>query len=61
MSDAVVKHILARKSGAIILPASSSVATFIRSFPSWLQEWLRSSFSLKVMRVRNEFWSRKSL
>ncbi|ODM18354.1 hypothetical protein SI65_06225 [Aspergillus cristatus] len=43
VSDAVVKHILAR------------------SFPLWLQEWLRSSLSLKVMRVRNEFWSRKSL
>lgn len=59
VSGAVVKHILERKSGSIILPASSSVATFIRSFPSWLQEWLRSSFSLKVMKVRNEFWSRE--
>ncbi|EYE96281.1 SDR family oxidoreductase [Aspergillus ruber CBS 135680] len=59
VSAAVVKHILERKSGSIILPASSSVATFIRSLPSWLQEWLRNSFSLKVMRVRNEFWSRE--
>lgn len=58
VSDAVVKHILERKSGSIILPASNSVATFIRSFLSWLQEWL-SSFSLKVMKVRNEFWSRE--
>lgn len=61
VSDAVIRHILARESGAIILPASSSVATLIRSFPSWLQEWLGNSFSLKVMSVRNEFRSRKSL
>ncbi|ODM18246.1 hypothetical protein SI65_06117 [Aspergillus cristatus] len=59
VSGAVVKQIIAKKSGSVILPASVSFATLIRSFPSWLQEWLRSKFSAKVKRVRDEFWSRK--
>lgn len=51
VSEAIVDHILSRKSGQIILPRNLSVAGSLRAFPIWLQEVIRSFVSRIVRRV----------
>ena len=52
VSQAVVEHLVNRKSGLTVLPRHSSVIGSLRAFPLWLQEAVRSYFSSFVMRVR---------
>ncbi|KAE8135655.1 hypothetical protein BDV38DRAFT_272674 [Aspergillus pseudotamarii] len=52
VADAVVSHILRWESGQLFLPATYSVVSLLRSFPSWLQESVRNSQS-EVLRVDN--------
>lgn len=49
VSEAVLDHILSRKSGQIILPRALSLAGSLRALPLWLQEAIRS-FSSKIVR-----------
>ena len=51
VSEAVLEHILTRKSGQIVLPGHLSVAGALRALPLWLQEPVRSFFSKVVRRV----------
>ncbi|KAE8149152.1 hypothetical protein BDV25DRAFT_6697 [Aspergillus avenaceus] len=57
ISSAVVEHVLAKKSGQLILPTNAVVLSFARLIPWWLQEWLRDRFSLVLKRVRDDVWS----
>ncbi|OQE87899.1 hypothetical protein PENNAL_c0018G03665 [Penicillium nalgiovense] len=51
VSQAVVEHIVTRKSGQIIVPRHLSVAGSLRALPLWLQEVIRSYFSRIILRV----------
>ncbi|CAG7928937.1 unnamed protein product [Penicillium olsonii] len=51
VSEAVLEHIITRKSGQIVLPGHLSVAGALRALPLWLQEPVRSFFSKVVRRV----------
>ncbi|KAJ5959151.1 uncharacterized protein N7479_006301 [Penicillium vulpinum] len=52
VSQAVVEHIVTRKSGQTILPRHASVFGSLKALPLWLQEAIRSYFSSIVWRVR---------
>ncbi|KAJ6096870.1 hypothetical protein N7486_007616 [Penicillium sp. IBT 16267x] len=53
VSDAVIKQIVSKRSGQVILPRHLSLAGSIRAAPLWLQEMIRPYFSKIVRRVRN--------
>ncbi|KAJ5186065.1 Short-chain dehydrogenase/reductase SDR [Penicillium cf. griseofulvum] len=52
VSDAICKQILAQTSGQIILPASQSVASWVRAMPAWMQEGVRSFASSALIKMR---------
>jgi hypothetical protein len=52
VSQAVVEHIVTRKSGQTIVPRHASAVGSLRALPLWLQEAMRSYFSSIVLRVR---------
>ncbi|CAG8910237.1 unnamed protein product [Penicillium egyptiacum] len=51
VSQAVVEHIVNRKSGQTIVPRHSSVVGSLRALPLWLQEAIRSHFSSTLLQV----------
>ncbi|OQE22221.1 hypothetical protein PENFLA_c013G07812 [Penicillium flavigenum] len=51
VSQAVVEHIVTRKSGQTIIPRHVRVAGSLRALPLWLQEAIRSYFSSIILRV----------
>jgi hypothetical protein len=51
VSQAVVEHIVTRKSGQSIIPRHCSVAGSLRGLPLWLQEAIRSYVSSIILRV----------
>ncbi|KAJ5383407.1 Short-chain dehydrogenase/reductase SDR [Penicillium concentricum] len=52
VSQAVVEHIVTRKSGQTIVPRHASAVGSLRALPLWMQEAMRSYFSRIVLRVR---------
>ncbi|KKZ61467.1 hypothetical protein EMCG_00129 [[Emmonsia] crescens] len=48
VSNAVVKQILAQRSGQVILPQGSSWFSMLRAFPTWMQEGVRRGGSKKL-------------
>ncbi|KAJ5165948.1 hypothetical protein N7492_006244 [Penicillium capsulatum] len=51
VSEAIIDHLVSRKSGPILLPRTLSLAGALRALPLWLQEYVRAYFSKVVRRV----------
>jgi hypothetical protein len=52
ISKAVIKQIVTRTSGQVIIPSSHTVVSMLRAFPLWLQEVVRSKGSKGLVRLR---------
>ncbi|RWA04219.1 hypothetical protein EKO27_g10882 [Xylaria grammica] len=48
VADAILAQILKGTGGQVIIPGSSSVASFLRSFPNWTQEIVRDHIGKKM-------------
>lgn len=54
VAESVVKQVLSGQSGQIVLPKSSSLASSLRAFPIWLQEFIRSQQAAVLDRTKLE-------
>ncbi|KAL4867835.1 hypothetical protein BDV12DRAFT_170663 [Aspergillus spectabilis] len=59
VSEAVVKQVLAQRSGQIILPGYYTPISMLRAFPNWIQEFARGVGCRDFIKLRE--WQQKQL
>ncbi|KAL5043144.1 hypothetical protein BDW71DRAFT_130793 [Aspergillus fruticulosus] len=59
VSEAVVKQVLAQRSGQIILPGYYTPLSMLRAMPNWIQEYARGVGSRDFIKLRE--WQQKQL